>query len=106
MIMHCSATVRATPTSAAWVKKSRCCWACVAVANPNISLELDQAYCRFFHADFRYLINVIETAQSGTELFALYWKREPVPRELIMPDARPLVDMKNMPILDDDIIVI
>ena len=78
----------------------------VAAANPNLSIELDKAYCRFFHADFRYLINVIETAESGTDLFALYWKREPIPRELIAPDARPLVNMKNMPILEDDIIVI
>jgi hypothetical protein len=78
----------------------------VAVANPNLPIELDQAYCRFFHADFRYLINVIETAASGTDLFALYWKREPVTPELIQPDARPLVNFKNLPILEDDIIVI
>lgn len=78
----------------------------VAVANPNLSLEMDKAYNRFFHTDFRYLINVIETAESGTDLFAVYWKREPIPRELIEPDSRPLVDMKQMPISDDSIIVI
>ncbi len=49
----------------------------VAVANPTLSREMDKAYNRFFHADFHYLINVIETAESGTDLFALYWKREP-----------------------------
>jgi hypothetical protein len=78
----------------------------ITVATPNLSYELDQAYCRFFHADFRYLINVIETAQSGTEMFALYWKREPVIPELIKPDPRPLVDMTGKPIIEDDIIVV
>lgn len=78
----------------------------VALANPTLSLEMDKAYYRFFHADFRYLINVIETAESGTELFALYWKREPIPRELIAPDPRPLVDFKQMPESDDRIVVV
>ncbi len=78
----------------------------VAAANPTLSLAMDKAYNRFFHADFHYLINVIETAESGTELFALYWKREPVPREVIKPDSRPLVDMRKMPMSDDCIVVV
>lgn len=78
----------------------------ISVCSPNLSTELDQAYCRFFHADFRYLINVIETAESGAELFALYWKREPIIPELIKPDPRPLVDMTGKPIIEDDIIVV
>jgi hypothetical protein len=78
----------------------------VAAANPNLSLEMDKAYNRFFHADFHYLINVIETAKSGTDLFALYWKREPIPREVIKPDERPLVPIKLQELSDDEIIVI
>lgn len=51
---------------------------------------MDSAYSRFFHADFRYLIGFIETGEGGAAAFARYWRREPVPRELIRPDARPL----------------
>jgi hypothetical protein len=69
-------------------------------------MEMDLAYSRFFHADFRYLINAIETAERGPELFARYWKREPIPRELIKPDARGLLNMGKVPLPADRIVVI
>ncbi len=78
----------------------------IATVEPDLSPEMDAAYCRFFHADFHYLINVIETANSGEDLFALYWKREPVSRNFIEPDARPLVDFNITEPSDDKIIVI
>lgn len=78
--------------------------ALVAAVEPDLPLDMDQAYSRFFHADFRYLINVIETAESGTAAFARFWKREPVPRDLIAPDARPLIHIPDLP--DDDRIVV
>lgn len=73
---------------------------------PELPRELDIAYSRFFHADFRYLINVIETTERGPELFARYWRREPSPRELITPDKRPLLDLRHVPITDERIIVV
>ena len=78
----------------------------VAVAEPDLPNELDTAYCRFFHADFHYLINVIETAESGTDVFARFWKREPVPRALIAADSRPLVNVNQPQLLDDKIVVV
>lgn len=78
----------------------------IAEVEPDLSIEMDTAYCRFFHADFHYLINVIETAQSGESLFELYWKREPVPREFIKPDPRPLIDFKSFAPSTDKIVVI
>ena len=53
-----------------------------------------------------YLINVIETANSGESLFALYWKREPVPRNFIKADSRPLIDFNIIEPSEDKIIVI
>ena len=78
----------------------------IAEVEPDLSKEMDAAYCRFFHADFHYLINVIETAESGENLFALYWKREPIPRSFIEPDARPLVDFNKIEPSEDKIIII
>ena len=78
----------------------------IAEVEPDLSEEMDAAYCRFFHADFHYLINVIETAQSGEDLFALYWKREPVPRNFILPDPRPLIDFNHIEPSEEQIIVI
>lgn len=78
----------------------------IAAVEPDLSIEMDRAYSRFFHADFHYLINVIETAQSGETLFALYWKREPVPRDLIASDPRPLIDFNRIAPSTDKIVVI
>ncbi len=78
----------------------------IAEVEPDLSIEMDSAYCRFFHADFHYLINVIETAQSGESLFELYWKREPVPREFIKPDPRALIDFNKFAPSTDKIVVI
>ncbi len=78
----------------------------IAEVEPDLSDQMDSAYCRFFHADFHYLINVIETANSGTELFALYWKREPIPRELIKPDPGALIDFKSISPSTDKIIIV
>lgn len=78
----------------------------IAAVEPDLPEEMDEAYCRFFHADFHYLINVIETAQSGEDLFALYWKREPISRNFIQPDPRPLVDFNHIEPSEEKIIVI
>jgi hypothetical protein len=78
----------------------------IAEVEPKLSTQMDAAYCRFFHADFHYLINVIETSNSGEDLFALYWKREPVPREFIKPDPRPIIDFRNIAPSTDKIIVV
>lgn len=78
----------------------------IAETEHDIPLEMDQAYCRFFHADFRYLINVIETKESGTAVFSRFWKREPIPRELIIADSRPLVDLREATALSDDEIIV
>jgi hypothetical protein len=80
--------------------------ALIAAAEPALEPAIDLAYTRFFHADFRYLVNVIETAQSGPELFARYWKREPMPRALIAPDARPLVDLRLARVSNEVVIVV
>lgn len=78
----------------------------IASVQPDLPPGFDTAYCRFFHADFHYLINVIETGEGGEDLFALYWKREPVPRAVIEPDPRPLFDFKTAPPSEDKIIVV
>jgi hypothetical protein len=78
----------------------------VSAAEPDRLREMDVAYTRFFHADFRYLINVIETGERGAAMFAKYWKREPVPRELIGADARDLVDLHSVPATTERIIVV
>lgn len=62
---------------------------------PDISIEMDIAYDRFFHADFRYLINYIETGEQGVEVFARFWRREPITRELIKPDSRRLLTISE-----------
>jgi len=78
----------------------------LAVEELKPSMEMDLGYSRFFHADFRYLINALETAERGPEVFARYWKREPIPRDLINPDARALLNMGEVPAPADRIVVI
>ena len=80
--------------------------ALIADVEPTLSPEMDAAYCRFFHADFRYLLNFIETGEAGVEAFARYWRHEPNPRELIAADSRKLLDMKDFPASDDKIVVV
>ncbi len=80
--------------------------ALIAAVEPNLDGEMDSDYTRFFHADFRYLINFIETCEQGTAMFARYWRREPTPRELITPDSRELLDLSKIPDLNDKIIVV
>lgn len=75
------------------------------VENP-LSTEMDIAYTRFFHADFRYLINFIETGEQGVDAFARYWRHEPDPRELITADSRGLLDMKQVPVIQERIVVV
>jgi hypothetical protein len=78
----------------------------VAGVEQRLSPEMDVAYSRFFHADFRYLINAIETGERGPAVFARFWRREPIPRELIKPDERPLLDMWKVQPSTERIIVI
>ncbi|MEZ5428061.1 MAG: hypothetical protein R2747_17445 [Pyrinomonadaceae bacterium] len=78
----------------------------IASVEPDLPDEMDRAYCRFFHADFHYLINVIETGEGGEDLFALYWKREPVPRALIEADPRPLFDFNTTGPSTEKIVVV
>jgi hypothetical protein len=73
---------------------------------PDLPVEIDVAYTRFFLADFRYLINAIETGESGPQVFQRFWRREPIPRNLIKPDVRPLLDMHNIPPATESVIVI
>lgn len=80
--------------------------ALIAEVEPSLSTEMDAAYARFFHADFRYLINFIETGASGVKVFERYWRHEPNPRELITADARELLNMKNFPVSDEKIVVV
>ncbi len=71
-----------------------------------LSPAMDLAYNRFFHADFHYLVNAIETGERGSAVFARFWKREPIPREVIRADVRPLLNLKTIPVLEDRIVVI
>ncbi len=80
--------------------------ALIADVEPNLDAEMDADYTRFFHADFRYLINFIETGEQGVEMFARFWRREPTPRELIAPDPRELLDLSKFTNLNDKIIVV
>lgn len=80
--------------------------ALVSEVESELPAECDVAYTRFFLADFRYLINAIETGESGPEVFARFWRREPVPRNLIKPDGRPLLDMNNVPTTTESIVVV
>lgn len=80
--------------------------ALVKKVEPELPAYIDVAYTRFFLADFRYLINAIETCESGPEVFARFWRREPVPRNLIKPDGRSLLDMRNVPPAPESIVVV
>ena len=80
--------------------------ALIAEVEPELAAEMDAAYCRFFHADFRYLLNFIETGEAGVEAFARYWRHEPNPRELITADARKLLNMKDFPLSGEKIVVV
>lgn len=80
--------------------------ALIAKVEPDLASEMDLAYARFFHADFRYLLNVIETGERGPAVFERYWRHEPTPRELIAADSRELLNMKDVPITSDRIIVV
>jgi hypothetical protein len=80
--------------------------ALIAEVEPELPAETDVAYTRFFLADFRYLINAIETGESGPEVFARYWRREPIPRSLIKLDSRRLLDMRNVAPATESIVVV
>jgi len=77
----------------------------IAQAHP-VSRDLDLRYSRFFHADFHYLVNVIETKESGPPVFDRYYKREPIPRDPILPDARPLLNLKTTTPSTERIVVV
>lgn len=78
----------------------------IAEVEPALPAELDTAYNRFFHADFRYLINFIETGEQGVQVFARFWRREPQPRDLIAPDARRLLKISDLPPSTNRIVVV
>jgi hypothetical protein len=67
-----------------------------AAAAGTVTPALDGPYTRYLFADFRYLIDVIETGRRGPEHFASFWRREPTPPERILSDPRPLVDLRVM----------
>lgn len=80
--------------------------ALIADVETKLPTDMELAYSRFFHADFRYLINYIETGEQGVEMFAHYWRREPIPREPIAPDSRELVEIsKNLDSTDRIVVV-
>ena len=78
----------------------------VGEVEPDLPVDIDVVYTRFFFADFRYLINAIETGESGSQVFEGFWRREPIPRNLINPDARTLLDMHNILPATESIVVI
>jgi hypothetical protein len=78
----------------------------IADVEPSLPGEMDAAYTRFFHADFRYLLNFIETGEAGVKVFERYWRHEPNPRELITADSRELLNMENVPVSADKIVVV
>lgn len=71
--------------------------ALIAQVETDLAPAMEFSYSRFFHADFRYLINFIETGEQGVEVFAQHWKREPIPREPIRSDSRKVMEIKDMP---------
>lgn len=80
--------------------------ALIADVETELPNEMDIAYNRFFHADFRYLINFIETGEQGVAAFAKFWRREPIPRAPIAPDARELLEISELPVSTDRIIIV
>lgn len=78
----------------------------IAEVESELSTDMDVAYTRFFHADFRYLINFIETGERGVDVFARYWRREPVTHDLIAADARPLLNIGTIDFGESEIIVV
>lgn len=78
----------------------------VSEVEPQLPPETDIAYTRFFLADFRYLINAIETGEAGPEVFERFWRREPIPRELVKADCRVLLDMYRVPPATERIVVV
>ena len=63
----------------------------------SVPKELDEQYSWMFFADFHYLIDYMENGRGGPESFERFLRREPVPRRLIEPDPRPLVDLRRAP---------
>ena len=57
----------------------------------------DRQYMRLFLADYHYLIHFIESGEKGTDAFARFLRREPLPQEKLAPDPRPLVDLRHGP---------
>lgn len=80
--------------------------ALISEVENKLPLNMEIAYSRFFHADFRYLINFIETGEQGVEVFGNYWRREPISRDFIASDPRPIAHMSEIPHLSDRIIVV
>ena len=80
--------------------------ALIADVEDDLPFAMDIAYNRFFHADFRYLINFIETGEQGVEVFARHWRREPIPRDLIRPDSRELLEISEIPNSTKRIVVV
>lgn len=66
----------------------------------------DRQYMRLFLADFHYLIHFVETGEKGTELFARYLRREPVPPETLAPDPRPLVNLVGLKKVEHKVTVV
>lgn len=78
----------------------------ISEVESELPIEMDIAYSRFFHADFRYLINFIETGEAGIDSFAKYWKREPNMPDLIKADSRELLNLGEIDFSESSIIVV
>ncbi len=72
----------------------------------DISRAEDQQYCRLFLADFHYLIHFLESQERGTEAFARFLRREPVPVEVLAADPRPLLDLHHASIINPEVVVV
>ncbi len=61
----------------------------------SLDLRSDLHYARLFLADFHYLIHLLETGESGVQVFERFLRREPLPWAPVPADKRPLVDLTN-----------
>ena len=71
-----------------------------------ITRGLELEYTRTFWADFNYLINFMETGEKGPEVFARFMRRQPLIKDTIQPDPRPLLDLATFTPPNVDVVVV